>query len=458
MRLIMKSKLFPWLILIYLTIFGCTQIIKPANKATVSSLSKKESEKTYCAIAKKKPLNFLSDSNENSKFFHQLLKKIKRQKIRLSFVDKGALWLLYQMNLNPDVCSPSSRLQVIFSDKGSIPVYFDFHHPFVKNKSSINYFPYLDGIEFLLKHFKSKKSLIQLSSLLDRYLPTKFKVTKNLEKTINMRKAELYKSKPFKDAFFKEAEPLKQNESFPKLHFKALVMKYKKLQKKNKIKKLFGKQKLKKASVSQFLFPFKSENNYFSPPIKCNIDLSLYKHSIFLINSEEVSSSIFGFEENESYFIAASSQLLSGPISPIFGTFLMKSKRPQKTPTVCLIKNRSKKSNMVLISYKGRDPGQHIYNLIQKGVHQSNSLMDLDIFLKGPRKIFLVNPLRVLIEPLDNKESDFLSFRKKNIPLYPVRNLGYILAYGRFDLKKQKGFILDKRSQEKLSCLEKKNP
>ena len=49
----MKSKLFPWLIIIYLTNFGCTQIIKPANKATVSSLSKKENEETYCAIKNK---------------------------------------------------------------------------------------------------------------------------------------------------------------------------------------------------------------------------------------------------------------------------------------------------------------------------------------------------------------------------------------------------------------------
>ena len=455
----MKSKLFPWLILICLSIFGCTQIIKPANKATVSSLSKKEVEKTYCIIPKKKSLNFLSGSNQNSKSFHQLLKKIKKQRIKLSFIEKSALWLLYQMNVSPDVCSPSSRLQLIVSHKGSKPLYWDFHHPFTKNKKEISYYyPYLDGVEYLLKHFKSKKSLIQLSSLLDRHLPKKFKVTKSLEKTINMKKANLYKSKPFKNVFFKEAEPLKQNESYPKLQFKSLVKKYKKLRKSSKRRKAYGKQKLKKASISRHLFPFKTKSDFSSPPIKCNIDLSLYQHSIFLINSEEVSSNIFGLEEDDSYFIAASSQLLSGPISPLFGTFLIKGKKPQKTPTICLIKNQNKKSNITLISYKGRDPGQHVYNLIQQGVHQSNSLMDLDIFLKGPRKIFLVNPLRVLIEPLDKNEKNLLRFRKKNIPLYPVRNLGHIMAYGQFNIKQQNGFILDKRSLEKLSCLEKNDP
>ncbi|MEC7184154.1 MAG: hypothetical protein VXW15_15680, partial [Bdellovibrionota bacterium] len=152
----MKSKLFPWLILIYLTNFGCTQIIKPANKATVSSLSKKENGKTYCTIKKNKSINFLSRSKENSKFFHQLLRKIKRQRINLSFVDKAALWLLYKMNANPDVCSPSSRLQIIFSHKGSKPVYLDFHHPFGKDSKAKSYYPYLDGIDFLLKNFKSK--------------------------------------------------------------------------------------------------------------------------------------------------------------------------------------------------------------------------------------------------------------------------------------------------------------
>ena len=174
--------------------------------------------------------------------------------------------------------------------------------------------------------------------------------------------------------------------------------------------------------------------SYFSRSLKLNGSLSYVKG-----------------DENETH----------GPmpsISPIFGTFLMKGTSPQKTPTICLIKNQNKKSNITLISYEGRDPGQHVYNLIQKGIHHSNSLMDLDIFVKGPRKIFLVNPLRVLIEPLVKSENDLLHFRKKNIPLYPVRNLGQILTYGQFELKKQNGFILDKRSQEKLSCLEKKSP
>ena len=454
----MKSKLFPWLIIIYLTNFGCTQIIKPANKATVSSLSKKENEETYCTIKKNKSINLLSRSRENSKSFHQLLRKIKRQGINLSFVDKAALWLLYKMNANPDVCSPSSRLQIILSHKGSEPTYLDFHHPFVKDSKAKSYYPYLDGIDFLLQNFKSKKSLIQLSSLLDKHLPRRFKVTESLEKIINLRKVDLYKLGPFKDSFFKEAEPLKKNESFPKLQFKKLVMNYRKSQKINTKKKPLGKRISQKSSTSKLLFPFKVEGDNFSSSIKCNIDLSLYKHSIFLINSEEVSSNIFGLEQNNSYFIAASSQLLSGPISPIFRTFLMSGKNPQKTPTICLIKNRTKKSNMAIISYKGRDPGQHVYNLIQRRIHQSNSLMDLDIFLKGPRKVFLVNPFRVLIEPIDKNATDLLRFRKRNIPLYPVRNLGNMLAYGQFQLKKQSGFILDRRSQEKLSCLEKKNP
>ena len=454
----MRSKLFPWLILNFFAIFGCTQIIKPANKTTVSSLSKKESEKTYCTIKKKKSLNFLSDSNDNSKSFHQLLKKVKRQRIKISFVDEAALCLLYQMNINPDVSSPSSRLQIIFSHKGSRPIYWDFHRPFKINKKEIHYYPYLDGIELLLKHFKSKKTLIQLGALLDKHLTKKFKVTNSLEKTISMRKAELYKSKPFRDVFFKEAEPLKKSESFPKLQFKRLLTNYKQHKKKYRKRKFSKKQTLQKASISQVLFPFKRERDNLSLPIECNIDLSLYKHSIFLINSEKVSSKIFGFEKENSYFIAASSQLLLGPITPILGTFLMKGAPPQKTPTICLIKNRNKKSNITLISYQGRDPGQHVYNLIQKGIHHSNSLMDLDIFVKGPRKIFLVNPLRVLIEPLVKSKNDLLHFRKKNIPLYPVRNLGHILTYGQFELKKQNGFILDKRSQEKLSCLEKKSP
>ena len=454
----MKSNLFPWLILICFAISGCTQIIKPANKATVSSLSKKESEKTYCTLKENDSLNFLTNSNENPKPFNQLLNKVKKQRIKLSFIDKSSLWLLYQMNISPDICSPSSRLQIIISLKGSHPIYWDFHNPFGKNQKKENYYPYLEGIEVLLRHFKSQNSLHSLARILDRYLPKKFKVTKNLEKTINSRKKDLFKSKVFKNVFFKEIEPLKKNESFPKLQFKKLIRSYTQHKKKYLKRKPTQNLSLSKNSISQFLFPYKTKKSLLSPLIRCNVDLSLYKHSIFLINSEEVSSNIFGIHQGNSYIIAASSQSLSGSLSPIFGTFLIKGKKPKKTPTICLIDSPKKKASITLISYKGRDPGQHIYNLIQKGVHQSNSLMDLDIFLKGPRKIFLVNPLRVLIEPLDKKTAHLINFRKRNIPLYPVRNLGHILAYGQFNLKKQNGFIIDKRSQENLSCLQKDLP
>ena len=105
--------------------------------------------------------------------------------------------------------------------------------------------------------------------------------------------------------------------------------------------------------MSQFLFPFKLDQTHPSIPIKCNIDLSLYKHSIFLINSEEVSSNVFGLSQGDSYLIATSSQSLSGSLSPIFGTFLIKGQKPQKTPTICLIKNHRRKLPLFL-SYRKR--------------------------------------------------------------------------------------------------------
>jgi hypothetical protein len=354
------------------------------------------------------------------------------------------------MNSRPDLSSPSSRLQVIIAIKNGPPQFWDIHPPFRVLKKGTVYFPYLEGIEVLLKTYPSKRGLQRLGQLLDLTLPKKLKVDKELAHNIFKNKQSFYQFPIFKEAFFKGAEPLKENESLPKLSFSKIIKDYFSWKKRARSQK-------NKALISKHLFTAQIMTSKGLQKTKCNIDLSLYKQSIFLIGQENTSTNLFGLKNKKgSYFIGMSSQTLKGPLKPLLNSFLIKGSPSQKTPVLCLVHNRQRNSTLTLVSYKGRDPGQHLFNLIKKGVHYSGSLMDLDIFLRSPRKIFLVNPLRVLIEPLGNEEKSVQEYRNKNIPLYPVRKLGSIMAYGKFPLRQQDGFVLDKRSSERLSCLEQK--
>jgi hypothetical protein len=354
------------------------------------------------------------------------------------------------MNSRPDLSSPSSRLQVIIAIKNGPPQFWDIHPPFKDVTKDQVYFPYLEGIEILLKAYPSKRGLKRLGQLLDYSLPKKLKVDKELANNIFKNKLLFYQFPTFKEAFFKGAEPLKEKESLPKLSFSNILKDYFSWKKRNRSQR-------NKTLISKYLFSSQILTSKGPLRTKCNVDLSLYKHSIFLIGQENTSANLFGLKNQEgSYFIGMSSQTLKGPLRPLFNSFLIKGQPSQKTPVLCLLHNAQRNSNLTLISYKGRDPGQHLFNLIKKGVHYSGSLMDLDIFLKSPRKLFLVNPLRVLVEPLGNEKKNFQKYRNKNIPLYPVRKLGSIMAYGKFPLRQQDGFVLDKRSSERLSCLEQK--
>ncbi|MEE2744676.1 MAG: hypothetical protein VYD54_12255 [Bdellovibrionota bacterium] len=400
---------------------------------------------TYCSPKIKKELNLFSHPLSSAKSFDQLLSSKALRRKRLLFIEKVSLWLLFQMNTRPDLSSPTSRLQVYIKTRKSQPHYWDFHVPF-KTKNHLDYFPYLEGLEVLLKTYRAKKKLKNLAKILDHNFPTKLKINKELAFNISQNKDTLKASPLFKKAFFKGNEPIKENESLPKLNFSKLVKNYSRWKKRNK----------KRSLTSRHLFSLKTFNSLKEQNIRCNIDLSLYKHSIYLIGQGNTSVNLFGLSNKKGeVFIGVSSQSIKGPLRPLFGTFLIKALPPKKTPALCLIENYRKNSKLALISYKGRDPGQYLYNIMKKGVFASNSLMDLDIFLRAPRRLVLVDPLRVLAEPTKKTSSEYQKYRNQNIPIYPVKNLGNIMGHAHFPLKGQEGFVLDKRSPERLSCLKK---
>ena len=129
--------------------------------------------------------------------FNTFLKEhtVKR---RLAFIDKVVLWALLQMNLRPDISTPSSRLQVSILHQNKSK-YWDFHVRSGKEKEG---YPYLHGLEKLLSFYKSKYTLTKLAAILDKHYKYPFYVGYELTQTLIKKKKDLAKNKYLKDAFF----------------------------------------------------------------------------------------------------------------------------------------------------------------------------------------------------------------------------------------------------------------
>ena len=82
---------------------------------------------------------------------------------------------------------------------------------------------------------------------------------------------------------------MKENESLPKINFSKLVKNYSRWKKKNK----------KRSLKSKHLFSLKIFNTSREQSINCNIDLSLYKHSIYLIGQGNSSVNLFGLDNKK---------------------------------------------------------------------------------------------------------------------------------------------------------------
>ena len=213
--------------------------------------------KKYCSTTEEKSSLELAGSNVKAvKIFKKLIQTVPQIQ-RLSLIELSVMWSLFQLNIRPDLVSPTSRLQMLVKIKKSVK-YFQFDE-----KTSQT--PFLNGLNYLLKKYRSKKSINKLASLLYRNLPRTIPIDNDFSVFLKKNESELQKYDQFKTVFFKAAHVIKRGESIPKLNFRKLVSK---MHKKTRI------------SPRTHLF---TSRHYKRNRVKCNIDLDLYHNNIFLI-------------------------------------------------------------------------------------------------------------------------------------------------------------------------------
>lgn len=409
---------------------SCSSFLTLFKNEPKYKLRKVNEEQHYCQ--KKQSINVVHKNKNFVLNFESILKKSK--KYNLNFNEQAVLWSLFQLVFSPSDTTTNARFQVVLGNKDQLKI-FDFNKKDPRLKLDETY---LEGLKILLKEIKSNKSLTKMLNIAQEIFPDDVEVDFNLADYINTNQSNLMRNSSTKKSFFKAKSPLQPGETFRRIHFNKL---------KNKIKVT-----KKLTSIQAPLFNLNlDKNSSHSSEIKCNMDLNLYGKSIFLIDKKSLKSNVFSiYSDDGSFFVGIST------ISPNWDSknlgYLVKSEEISKPQPICILKNQENKKT-IIISFNDRDPGQHIYHLLQYGLASASNDEEFFEFIKYPRHQFLLNPPRLIYESKRGSSKQLQSLLKLNFPVYNASELAEIWILNQNN--NQSSLITDDRSKTYQSCQKK---
>jgi hypothetical protein len=350
----------------------------------------------------------------------------KAKRYQFKFIDKAVLWSLYQFNLRPDTSSPSSKLQIFLKINGKD----EYFHFFSKAEDT---FPTLYGLEALLKKYNSKYSLYTLAKIADAQFKNHYKVSKNFEDFLYNNREELRKNSTFKRYFFRGDETLRENENISAYALTNIIRLYQQ------------KKKNKDYQLSQKLFSYDKSIRFKS---QCNYDMNMYSNSIYLIHKDFIKSHLFGIKDGTNFLLASTSQDL-GALTQLNNSPFFKGRSQSRSAAFCKF-NFEKDQNIWMTSTESRDPGQHLYHLIEYGIEKVKTIEDLDQIMRFSRHLFLENPHRLIIESKRSSQEQLDRILKIDIPIYNANQLGKV--WGFYSTRGLHKFIIDDRGKGEVSC------
>ena len=412
--------------LFLLTFVSCSFFIKRIDTPLVRDtqlLKKRPQPAGFCASDKKIEFQLVGTSDNSQEVYSELIRANKGQ---FDFMDHFALWNLIQLSVRPDQSSATSRFQVLISESGKSH-YFDFFSEVADDQ-----YPYLYGIEWILKKFGKKRNLEYYADILNSSIRGKLKIGKDFENFL-VKNIPLIKNEPeLAPYYFRGSDVLKENETSPSLDYRAVISLYRKSQKDQKI--------IVNTSLTQFVTDKGASGS-------CNYDFNLYDNSIFLIDKVIPVANLYGLSINKGAFLASSSQKLD-KIQSLKGLPLFKGESKVRSSAVCMIENSSNK--IWAFSNQSRDPGQHLFHLVRYGLPQSQTTAEVDKLIRHSRHLFLSDPVRLIIESERSSDDQVENLLKLNLPIYNADKLGNIWAFTQFSEGNR--FIIDDRNPGAFKC------
>jgi hypothetical protein len=363
-----------------------------------------------------------SENKKNQVVFQKFIKKAS-EKVNLSSTETALLWAIAQMSIRPDLSSPSARLSIAY------------HSPstdlFIDSYSKSGQFSYFSGLETLAKRLQVKHSIKELLTIYKNYYPQEVYATNSMANFLNQNKDRILKNDLTKSFYIRGDETLKKNEGLRKLN----LLRYYKMKKDKNI------------VIGRKLIPYKAKPRL---DVECNYDLNIYDDNSFLIAKTPVQANVFGITINKRMYLFASTQELHSPYQTIPKSPAFLGKSLTRSPAICLLKKN--KQSLWITSNYSRDPGQHIYHLLEYGMTPDLKTDDLVKLNEFSRHLFLTGPLRLIFESERGNQKQLDELLKLRVPVYNSDKLGDIGLYS----EKSNSFIIDDRNYAQLSCFSKK--
>jgi hypothetical protein len=392
--------------------------------------------------------NIVSEEELSLSSYETLLLGLKKEKLKLKSIDLFVLWSMVQMLHRPDLASPTARLQTVITVQGD-QKYWDFFTnenlmlTNVENSPKLQQtfpYPFIYGLETLLKHYGSVYTLEKLARYADQYVAKNLEVSEGFEKFLLLHEPKLKHHDIFQSTYFRGDQLLSKRESYIASSISKIVKSYEQSKKNPSF--------LATYQLNEVLFSYQKNNSAMT--LKCNFDLSLYDNNIFLIDSQIYSGHHYGFETPQFNALAYSTQKFIEP-EPLLGTAFIKGHSNTTGAVVCFGQSPSMNQQLTIFSSLDLDPGQHINHLIQYGLLEANKLEHFNHLIQFSRYLFLVNPTRLLYESGRGKPEQIESLLKLNLNLFHAPQLGKIWMHAQTN-SGEKSFIVDDRLPSRMSC------
>ena len=419
----LKLFCYPLLLVGLLAITACSLIIKMDNLDNNLPLDHHDIQRSILGSVRSSDLVATTDE-EIYRHYQYVLSKLGKS---LTTVEKFVLISLIQMNLRPDLASPTSHLHIVTNLSKS-----EQYHAYLRDNDLS--WPYLTGLEDLLINHRSPYRLLQFAKWLDQYFTQSKQVGNELAHFLKEQKDNLEKHQNFNNTFFKAKQPLSVDETLPNIQYTRLI------------KNLNSASRKVNHSNALILYQLPLRN-FVQKDIKifCNYDFSLYDQAKYNIHRQEIPNLSVGIMDKSGHYIMGISTQSLTNVLPLKETFFITGATHTDTLAVCFIKNTPAQSQFALVSTDSRDPGQLIYHLMQYEIFNSKNLLETSEYLNFPRHLFLIEPLRMVYESEKGSNQQLNRFLSMNFPIYHADSIGNLWLFASFGNPQQNGIVTDSR-------------
>ncbi len=344
---------------------------------------------------------------------------------KLSLEEEMIMAILQQMAVRPATSSPSARLQLALF-KNERWQFYDYYQPAPA-------MPLWQGLQDLTTRLKLKP-LSHYLKLAQKVYPRLMEIGPSFAQYLETYQEDLSQDQA-EGPFFKAGQIIKSGESVPTPRWTQLP------------------QKLKNnTSMAPLQTPIFASSAIKDAQVKCNFDMDLYSKSVYLVRPHPGANyNVFGrLKNNKEAFLVVTSVELQQP-KPIGGTKTLLQQKPSANPTPMCLVDGQLQNQLLMLSMRGRDPGQHLYHLLLYSMSSANSTRDVEEYLAFPRHQFLYEPARMLYESSRGSINNMESFLRMDFPIYHSPKLGEVWAWTRFADKDQ-ALSIDERYDAAIKC------